>query len=298
MKPSEVIESYVHDAARQLPPKKRNDVAMELRSLLTEELHARAEAEGREPDRDMAMAILAGFGRPAETAARYHEMPAIVAPADTHYFLVAAIAGAAVALVASLFEAGDDAGEAFLQWLGFLVLVFGGLGVWRRRRPDGLHWTPKPVRDPDRVNRASQAVTGLACLIPFAIWVSPQAMMELVTAGWIPDGMFAYSRHFIDGAMWPVLAALLAASCATHLAVAAMGRWGPWTRGAHVALTGLTGAALIGLAVDGPIFARADVSEAAAAIVALVGACILLGAAWEGYRWWARVAPAPQGEPA
>ena len=51
MNAQDVIESYVRDVARLLSRDKRNDVALELRELLHDELAARAEAAGRAPDR-------------------------------------------------------------------------------------------------------------------------------------------------------------------------------------------------------------------------------------------------------
>lgn len=65
-----MIESHVRDVARHLPRAKRNDVAFELRELLHDELAGRAAAAEREPDRELVMEILAGFGRPGEAAAR------------------------------------------------------------------------------------------------------------------------------------------------------------------------------------------------------------------------------------
>ena len=57
MSANDVIESYVRDVARLLPNKRRDDVALELRALLQEELAGKAEAAGRAPDRAMAMAL-------------------------------------------------------------------------------------------------------------------------------------------------------------------------------------------------------------------------------------------------
>src|SRR4051794_120193 len=91
-----VVDSYVHDVARRLPPARRNDVAFELRSLLTDELGERAAAEGRPADEAMAVDLLRDFGRPADTAAGYHRPATILAPGDTWSFVVAAIAGGAV----------------------------------------------------------------------------------------------------------------------------------------------------------------------------------------------------------
>ena len=126
MNANEVIEYYVRDVARHLPRSKRNDVAFELRALLGDELAAKSQAEGRAPDTVMAMDLLARFGRPADAAQRYHERPPIIEPADTHHFLIWAIAGAVIISVPALIgtHVGVDVG-LLLKWLGALVIVLG-----------------------------------------------------------------------------------------------------------------------------------------------------------------------------
>src|SRR4051794_12802993 len=97
MDASDVIDSYVHDVARRLPHPKRDDVAFELHALLTDDLDARAREQGRPADADLAVEMLHGFGRPAETAASYHRPFTIIEPFDTWSFVVAAVAGVSLA---------------------------------------------------------------------------------------------------------------------------------------------------------------------------------------------------------
>ena len=87
MNANDVIESYVTDVAVRLPRKQRNDVAFELRSLLNEELHARAEAAGRDVDVNTTIEFLQTFGRPADVAAQYRPTLTIIDPADGPLFL-------------------------------------------------------------------------------------------------------------------------------------------------------------------------------------------------------------------
>jgi len=63
---SDVIDSYVHDVARRLPSRRRDDVAFEMRALLGEDLRTRGAAEGREPDADLALRLVRSLGRPSE----------------------------------------------------------------------------------------------------------------------------------------------------------------------------------------------------------------------------------------
>ena len=56
MNAGELIEAYIDDTVRLLPRRQRGDVATELRSLLNEELHARARESGHPPDESLAIA--------------------------------------------------------------------------------------------------------------------------------------------------------------------------------------------------------------------------------------------------
>jgi len=163
MNGNEVIESYVRDVARCLPRKMRNDVALELRALLGDELAAKAHAQGRVPDKVMAMELIKGFGRPAEAAARYHPRPAVIDAADTHHFLIWSLAGAVVLTVLSaVSQAGKVDSGLFLQWLGALVIVFALMGWRRRRSPGALRW--KPTRDPHSIPRGLSLLAMVATL--------------------------------------------------------------------------------------------------------------------------------------
>ena len=94
MSATEVIETYIDDTVRLLPRRQRDDVARELRSLLIEELHARARESGRPPDESLALSLVRGYGQPNEVAARYRPPWAIIDPADSTSFMRAAIIGA------------------------------------------------------------------------------------------------------------------------------------------------------------------------------------------------------------
>jgi hypothetical protein len=72
MRATEVIESYIDDTERLLPRRQRDDVASELRSLLNEELHARAQQSGRPPDESLALPLVRDYGNSNEVAVRYH----------------------------------------------------------------------------------------------------------------------------------------------------------------------------------------------------------------------------------
>ncbi|NVJ21291.1 hypothetical protein HUW62_08685 [Myxococcus sp. AM011] len=151
MNANDVLESYITDVAVRLPRKQRDDVAFELRELLTEELQARAAADGRDADAAMATELLRAFGRPEAVAARYRPALTIIDPADGSRFLRATVIGLAVIWSTGLLtrlwqpiQSGQGVLQALGQWWvhtvvaslwwpGMLVVGFG-LDAWTRRR--------------------------------------------------------------------------------------------------------------------------------------------------------------------
>lgn len=71
MDPNAIIDSYVADVVRYLPRRQRADVALELRSLLDDELASRAADAGRPADPALVMELLTTFGAPRDVADRY-----------------------------------------------------------------------------------------------------------------------------------------------------------------------------------------------------------------------------------
>src|SRR5215467_9752779 len=156
MTADELIDGYVAEVIMLLPRRQRRDVALELRALLTEEVDG---AVGAHPTREAAVrAVVAGFGRPAEVAARYGSPVAIIDPVDTRQFLLYAGGGAVFILYAGLLgglvdavppadlqQAVNRTWPAVFAWLGILVVMFGALGWYRRRFPGAIVWRPRPL---------------------------------------------------------------------------------------------------------------------------------------------------------
>jgi hypothetical protein len=297
MNASEVIESYVRDVARCLPRGKRNDVAFELRSLLGDELAAKAQAAGRAPDKAMVMALLKGFGRPAEAAGRYHQRPALIEPADTHHFLIWALAGAvSVSVLSAMSPAeGRDGGDLFLKCLGALVIVFALIGWWRRRHPEAMGW--KPTHGTDWMPRRLAVPALVATLIfPVFMYAAPQTFTRVMFLGAIPSSGLELTEAF--GRSWERAATMtvLILLAAMYAATVVQGGWRSWTSWAGIVLHGGLGLLLGahgGLARQGLVFASSKANEVAAPIFGLVGAFMLLCAFYEMYREWTRISPAP-----
>ncbi|MEV6306861.1 hypothetical protein AB0M02_46210 [Actinoplanes sp. NPDC051861] len=296
MDAQDVIESYVHDVARQLPPRKRDDTAFELRALLREELRSRSEETGRTPDAHLAVEMLRAHGRPAETAARYHPPYTLIAPSDTWAFLVLAVAGAFVAGI--LFAPGpgvpwrDAAGDnsiPTLAWIGALALVFSGRSLILRRRPTAFAWKPHTVRASDRVNRLAITAQILAWSALLALYLAPARLLS--------DDRLAYSDSFTEPIRMSWLAVILALLIALLLLVGARGRWQTWTRWTHLTLILEAGIQIGWHTRYGDVFADPHTDTLLIPWMAALGGALLLLAGYLCYRQLTRVRPAPSDHP-
>jgi hypothetical protein len=285
--------------ARFLPRKKRNDVAFELRALLRDELAAKAAAQGREPDNEMVMELLSGFGRPAEAAARYHPRTPLIDPADNHSFLIWAVVGSLVFLVGN-----PQDGSASLQWVGVVFICFAVATLLRRRRPsERLHWRPRQERFPAVASRPLALVRGLATLVfPLATYLAPQTWWEMVTFGRGDASGLALTDAFLHSWQRGVTLAGLALLVAIHAAAAARGGWRTWSRRALIAANLSVGAMLVVHAApmitligrqEFMVFQSRATNEVAMPIFGLVGGITVLASLYDAYKEWARVSPAP-----
>jgi hypothetical protein len=139
-----IIEDYVNKVAAHLPRRMRNDVGLELRTLLTEQLRAAAHESERSPDSEMAMEVLHRFGRPDEVASRY-ATPGfqLIQPEYAPTFVTLAAICVAIQWAVTLplvFSSHMTFGGWWLRWgfsalswVGALVVYFG-IGSWLQRR--------------------------------------------------------------------------------------------------------------------------------------------------------------------
>jgi hypothetical protein len=276
MHATEVIEAYIDDTVRLLPRHQRDDVAVELRSLLNEELHARTRESGRSPDQALALALVRGYGRPNEVAARYQPAWTIIDPADSRSFMRAALIGAGALISLSLFRrrplppvpgtAEDVVNIGILSWLGFLVVAFGAKNWIRRRSPATALWKP---RDRDRVNRA-----GTAVLIPIAsffvvLYGAPTWVLDQISGGRFDTSWSAYTADFQQLRL-PCFIGLMVGLLALLSFVAIEGRWRRLTRCINIGLNMALACLILFFAVQGNIFQSSVVDQIARDVLALV----------------------------
>jgi hypothetical protein len=275
MNADEVIETYVDDTVRLLPRRQRDDVAAELRALLSEELSARARDSGRPADEALALSLVRGYGTPREAAARYQQPWSIIDPADSRNFLRAGVIGAGVLILLSVLKkprspesgTGDDLVTlGILDWLGLLVMAFGLKSWVRQRWPAAAVWKP---RDRDRVRRL-----GTAIMVPFAtlvviLYAAPARVLGLVSAGRLDTSWAEYTADF-QRLRLPCFIGCLAGLLALQSFAAVRGRWSRLTRrvgiGLNMALAGL----VLCLAVGGNVFQSGEVDRIARGVLTLV----------------------------
>ena len=139
----DLIDRYVYQIGRRLPKRLRDDVKVELRSLLLDALEKRVgrkDSDEAAPSEDDQAAILKEFGPPAQMAAKYQPRPRyIVGPKVYNLYLivVAAVVGAAllasvVSTAVSILYASSVRVET-LELLGragmrFLNIAISGIG--------------------------------------------------------------------------------------------------------------------------------------------------------------------------
>ena len=303
MDPQVLIESYVDDVVRRLPRRQRADVGLELRSLLAEELAARA--SGGAPDEAMTLALLRGFGRPQEVAERYTESGfTIIEPSEASRFTWLALGGVALQWALSLpaemlndkhrggppGSIGDVAyhferwwlgqGLGALWWPGFLIVLVIIVAWMRRRWPARGDWAPRRKLDPDRVNRPLTAV-GLAAWAAYIVFLAlAPTLVERLPA---PLAMaFAFDDGFLRlRAFW--LFPLWLCDYAVHVIAFLQGRWRRPLRMAS-GIAGLLLCAVLAWIASGPIFQAKAADEITRAILLLVAIFSTLVLAFKTWR--------------
>jgi hypothetical protein len=293
MKAADVIESYVRDVAAQLPHRLRSDVAVELRSLLTDELNAK----GHDPSSpDAALALVRDFGRPSEVAARYHAPYAVIEPSDTRSYVLAAIVGASVIPNAKvhlpMVTDQNVASILFLAWLGALVLFFAARSWARRRWPDKFQWKPSAVRDRDLVSLPAQLGILLVSALALALYISPGATLSFFSGGRIDARDLAYTQDFQQPLRFLGFPLLFAVFAALNAVAVIRRRWTSAVRGLSICFLIAAALQLGWHANYGEIFVDPGVDRSARAALQIINAVMMILAAIEIYREWRRI-PAP-----
>ncbi len=176
----EIIDRYVAEVARNLPEKSRPDIAREIRSLLEDALDDRAQAAGRAPDEDMAVALLKEFGAPAKVAASYLPPRYLIGPQLYPTFITVLKISATIVVVLVLVQFGfalaqvgqslSQFGQVVMQLMsnlttgllrvfGTMVLVFALIQVASpNMKLPSEDWDPRKLKPVDAAERPVKTV--------------------------------------------------------------------------------------------------------------------------------------------
>lgn len=315
MTAQDVIESYVADVAVLLPRKQRNDVAYELRALLTEQLQDKAETLGRGADVQMAIDMLRAFGSPKDVAARYLPALTIIDPAEGRKFLRISAIGMAAIWVLGLMKllqrpihSGWDLLSVWGQWWGSVVIpslwwpglmvVLFGLSTWTRRQwPQDADWKPL-ARDRLHGGRAANimGIVGMVCGL--YLLAEPRWILDVLWDGKAAPAAYqalTYTEQFLNRQA-PWLFVLVAAYIPMYTIAIAKGRWSTGMRSAETGQTLMLIAVMTWAVMDGPIFLASASDQTAKVLMALIIIWVLADLVWRRLRS-VRPAPNPQSYP-
>jgi hypothetical protein len=274
-----VIETYIDDTVRLLPRRQRDDVASELRSLLNEEMHARAQESGRPADESLARELVRNYGHPNEVAARYQAPWAIIDPADSTSFVRAAIIGAGTLLLGAISmrllsprgTADNLVKIGILVWLGLLVVAFGVKNWIRRRWPATVRWEH---RDRDRANRVGTAVVVPIATFFIVLYAAPGWVLDQISGGRLDTSWAAYTADFQRWRL-PCFIGLMVGLLALLSFVAIKGQWRRVTRRINIGLNMALACLVLSFAVEGNVFQSIQVDQIARNVLALVAVIYL-----------------------
>ncbi|KAA3663041.1 MAG: hypothetical protein DWQ04_11755 [Chloroflexi bacterium] len=195
MKTTELIERYVYEVGQHLPRKMQGDIQLELSSLLHDALDERAAETGKEPNTEMAAALLREFGKPESMAANYRPERYLIGPTlyPTFIVVIKIVSIVLASLYGLLFGlsliSGSEASIFLLIWnflvdLGGTLLLNGGIiiaifatieyfsdGSNADGTEDSPDWDPMElpkVSDPSRIKRG-ELIWGIVWSIFFIV---------------------------------------------------------------------------------------------------------------------------------
>lgn len=282
METNELIDRYVNEVGQRLPRKMRDDIKLELSSLVHDALEERAADSGREPTATMAADVLRELGKPEDMAASYLPERYLIGP---HLFpvyklvltITLAVIGASFLLGMGLTVARGEPAEiggklwnivsgfwtAALTNLGLVTSIFAAMEAVTRQRKDVKvvtladleDWDPTKlpkVKDPDRLKRGEiifGIVAGIFAIILFNVF--PQWIGVITSTGEDRAVFLLLAPEFSVHIPW--LTMLWTADVTLKLVVLGQGRWQRLTRWLELGL-GLFGMAIgYRIVTGGPI---------------------------------------------
>jgi hypothetical protein len=304
-KEGQLIETYLHDVARNLMPKDRADVVFELRALLNEGVHDKAREAGKLPDEAMTLAYLSEFGRPADVAARYHQPITLIEPADTPMFLFFSILGVSLASILPYIDRVRGKDVVIRDWpealwvVGLLVIIFAAWGYARRRWPQKTMWKPRAIHHDANSTRWTLVAT-LFGILDLVIYTFPSEAAGLFRvsdlSGNLSPEAFTYTDDFRTPLRMFGLYALAGVVILINLWSVIRGRWTKGARWAEI-LFSISAALQLGWHARYGHIVEGETADALVRLIFVIASIVMLiQAAIRAWREWGRI-DAPAGLP-
>ncbi len=262
MEANELIERYVQEVGRHLPSSNREDIKLELKSLLFDTIEEQTAETGLEPTTKMVAEYLREFGSPEEIAAKYHpERVLIGAKLFPLYKLVLTIVLTVMAafhllgfispfiqnesinIVQTLLNLLSSYTQTAFVVIGIVTLIMGAI---ERLQGDAFQFDPNegpdfdpyqlpPVEDPNRINRF-EIIVGIifSTLIIIALNFFYDRIGYIVVSGDTRETFTLLAPEFQRHVPW--LTVSFALDALLKLAVLAQGRWNRGTRSVQLAV--------------------------------------------------------------
>jgi hypothetical protein len=268
MQNSQWVDRYVQEVGRLVPAKKRNDIELEIRSLIEDELDALPHGDPAATEA-ATLEILRSFGRPSTMAARYGATQVLIGPALYPTFVVVlriviavmfglSLLGVAVAIAVdgapvSLFDTLGNLMASIFQGAGVVVLIFAILerinGV--QDAAQSAQWDPRslpPVEVGDRIKwgeMVTEITFSILAIVFFNFYLG-------TLGGFWSNGEWNRIELFSDAfkAFVPWFTVLWSLQILLAVAVMLRGRWEILTRLANIALS-VAGLGIIALMLAG-----------------------------------------------
>ncbi len=122
-----LIDNYVSEVGRRLPPKIRADIEAEIRSALEDMLEERSKNAARPVDNEMIFDVLKEYGDPDKVAASYLPERYLVGPSLYPIFMTVVKIVLLVTGIVALVGLGISLGQSSPDLRGGLTLVFKAL---------------------------------------------------------------------------------------------------------------------------------------------------------------------------
>jgi hypothetical protein len=260
----ELIDRYVFEVGRHLPPKSRADIEAELRSTLEDMLEDRSRKAGRPVDDAMVIDLLKEYGAPDTVAATYHSTQYLIGPRLYPFFLFVLRVVFTVLIVVLLVALGIQLatqplvgaelakaiGKGLLGILSGAIQAFGNIAlvfaILERVLPasefkldkEKKVWDPASLMrepEPDQIKPwgpIAEILFTVAAMIIFNLY--PQ----LIGFGFMKDGEWTFIPALTAAFFryMPYINVLWALQIALHVLLLRQGRWQASTRWFSIAL--------------------------------------------------------------